>query len=142
MRRFALLLCGVLLLPALPAIGQSSPPPIPGIVMAGLTAYQNNGLGAAFAAWLKGSPFRCTKDATAQADLLETIQARYGNYRGVEPVFTRAISPSTRVFYLVLDFDNGPVFAKFMLYGADQHWIVASFQFDTNPDVILPPAVQ
>jgi len=141
MRRFALLLCSAVLVPILPAIGQTAPPRIPGIVMAGLTAYQNNGLEAAFASWLKGSPFRGTKDAMAQASLLETIQARYGNYRGVEPIFVRDISPSTRVFYLVLDFDNGPVFAKFLLYGADQHWIVASLQFDTNPDAILPPTV-
>jgi hypothetical protein len=142
MRRIPWLLCLALYLPLLPALGQTPPPPIPGIVAAGLQAYRNNGPEAAIAAWLKGSPIEGSKEALAQANQLREIQDFYGNYRSSDLIAAHAISPTTHIVYIVMNFDKGPLFGKFLTYRTGQGWIVASFSFNTAPDQVLPASMQ
>jgi hypothetical protein len=114
--------------------GESLPP----IVVLGLEAYKSSGPEEAVRAWIKGSAIDGSKDALSQANLLRQIQDYYGTYRAFEIVSTKDLSPKTRVIYLVLDFEKGPLFAKFVVYRSGQAWILAYFNFNTKEELVFP----
>ena len=53
-------------------------------------------------------------------------------------VKTQSISPKVQAVYLVLDYEKGPVFAKFLNYRSEEGWILAYFNFNTKEEGILP----
>lgn len=114
---------------------------LPPIIVSGLEAYKDKGPEDAVRAWIKGSAIDGSKDALTQANNLRQIQDYYGAYRAYEVISTRDITPRTRVVYLVLDFDKGPLFAKFVVYRPDQEWILVNFNFNTKEEVILPTVI-
>ena len=115
---------------------------LPTIIVSGLDAYKDKGPDEAVRAWIKGSPIDGSKEALSQANNLRQVQDFYGAYRAFEVIGTRDLSPRTRIFYLILDFDKGPLFAKFVVYQSDQGWILTSFDFNTKEQAILPTAVR
>ncbi|HEX4004856.1 MAG TPA: hypothetical protein VHX60_01650 [Acidobacteriaceae bacterium] len=138
MRRFALLFCLAALLVA-PGFAQDANTPVPKILIAGFDAYKMGGPGEALRAWLRGSPNEAGPEATAQFAVLRSAQELYGPYRGFEVVAARQVSPSTRIVYMTVDYDKGPLFAKFLLYRAEpQGWIVTNLLFSTNDTEVLP----
>ena len=132
------LLCCVLLLPQLRSAAQSSNSDLPPILLSGLTAYKDKGPDEAVRAWIKGSPVDGNKDALTQANILRQIQDYYGAYQTFEAISSKDISPKTRVYYLALDYEKGPLFAKFNIYRTEQGWILTSFTFNTKPEAVLP----
>ncbi|MGA2166962.1 MAG: hypothetical protein ABSG62_02040 [Terracidiphilus sp.] len=114
---------------------------LPPIIISGLEAYKDKGPDDAVRAWIKGSAIDGSKDALTQANNLRQIQDYYGAYRAYEVISTRDITPKTRVVYLVLDFDKGPLFAKFVVYRPDRDWILANFTFNTKEEAILPTVI-
>jgi hypothetical protein len=140
-----LLVCFVLLLGQFGAVAQSSDTSkkvsadaVPPAVLAGLDAYKNKGPEEAILAWVKGSPMDGNKDALSQANILRQVQDYYGAYQGFEVSSTQDLSPRSRVIYLVLDYEKGPLFAKFLVYRAGQSWMLTSFTFNTKPELIFP----
>jgi hypothetical protein len=115
-------------------VGEGLPP----IVVLGLEAYKSSGPEEAVRAWTKGSAIDGSKDAISQANLLRQIQEFYGAYRAFEIVSTTDLSPKTRVVYLVLDFEKGPLFAKFVVYRSGQGWVLAYFNFNTKEELVFP----
>ncbi len=111
---------------------------LPPIVLLGLEAYKSSGPEEAVRAWIKGSALDGSKDALSQANVLRQIQDYYGTYRAFEIVSTKELSPKTRVVYLILDFEKGPLFAKFVVYRSGQAWILAYFNFNTKEELVFP----
>jgi hypothetical protein len=111
---------------------------VPKFIQAGMDAYKAEGPEAAIKAWIKGSALEGSRDALTQANGLRQIGDYYGNYKAFEVSSSRTISPSTRIFYLTLEFEKGPAFAKFVIYKATEDWILVSFNFNTKPELILP----
>jgi hypothetical protein len=111
---------------------------LPPIVVLGLEAYKSSGPEEAVRAWIKGGSLDGSKEALSQADVLRQIQEFYGAYRAFEVVSTKDLSPKTRVVYLVLDFERGPLFAKFVVYRSGQGWILAYFNFNTKEELVFP----
>jgi len=142
MRKLALLLAAIAFLPVSLAAQDASAPGLPGIVTAGLESYRSAGPDAAMRAWLRGSPIEGSSEAGAQAHQLYSAQHIYGNYRGFEPIGVKSFPPGTRAVYLVLDYDTGPLFARFLLYRSGAAWIVTSLAFNTDPDQVLPADMQ
>ena len=114
---------------------------LPSIIISGLNAYKDKGPEEAVRAWIKDSAIDGSKDALTQANNLRQIQDYYGAYRDYEVLSIKEITPKTRVVYLVLDFDKGPLFAKFLIYRPDQVWILVNFIFNTKIESILPTVV-
>jgi hypothetical protein len=121
-----------------PKAGTSAEAPAP-IVIAGLQAYKDKGPEEAVRTWIKGSGIDGSKDALAQANTLRQVEDYYGKYQSYEVVKTQSISPKVQVVYLVLDYEKGPLFTKFVNFHSDQGWILAYFNFNTKEEVILPP---
>jgi hypothetical protein len=141
-KRLLLLAVGALLLSivqCLPAIAQShSTDDIPKIVLSGLEAYKAEGAEAAITAWIKGSPIDGSKDALSQANILRQIQDFYGPYKAFDLIRSRILTPNVRVIYLTLNYEKGPLFAKFVVYQNAQGWILTNFLFNTKEELILP----
>ena len=112
---------------------------LPQIIANGLQAYKDKGPEEAVKAWIKGGPVDGSKDALSQANNLRQVQDYYGAYQTFEIVSSKDISPKTRIVYLVLDYENGPLFAKFVAYKAEHGWIVTYFNFNTKEDAIQFP---
>lgn len=115
-------------------VGEGLPP----IVVLGLEAYKSNGPEEAVRTWIKGGSLDGSEEALSQANVLRQIQEFYGAYRAFEIVSTKDLSPKTRVVYLVLDFEKGPLFAKFVVYRSGQGWVVAYFNFNTKEELVFP----
>lgn len=109
---------------------------VPKIILSGFDAYKAEGADAALKAWVKGGPLDGSKEALSQANILRQIQDYYGTYKTFEVVRSRILSPTTRILYFVIDFEKGPLFAKFIAYRTDQGWIITTFTFNTKDDLI------
>jgi hypothetical protein len=107
-------------------------------MLSGLEAYKADGPDAAIKAWVKGGPLEGSKDALSQANVLRQIQDYYGTYKAFDLIRSRNLSPTTRVIYLTLDYEKGPLFAKFVIYRTEQSWILTSFTFNTKEEMVLP----
>src|SRR6185295_9712262 len=110
----------------------------PDIIMNGLNVYKEKGPNGAVVEWLKGSPVEGQKNALSQANSLLQVEAFYGNYQSVELINIKDITHTSKIVYVQLNYENGPVFAYFVLYKKGDGWIITSFQFHTDPAAILP----
>ena len=43
------------------------------------------------------------------------------------------------VIYLVLDYERGPLFARFTIYRANHRWVMTNFDFNTREENLFPP---
>ncbi|MBZ5648073.1 MAG: hypothetical protein LAN37_12705 [Acidobacteriia bacterium] len=133
---------GLLLVTFVPLLRAASPETgadeLPKIILSGIAAYKAEGPEAAVKAWIKGSPIEGSKEVLSQANVLRQIQDFYGPFKGFQLIRSKNLSSNTRVIYLNINFEKGPVFAKFLVYRAEQDWILTSFLLNTNPDLILP----
>jgi hypothetical protein len=112
---------------------------LPQIILSGLAAYKAEGPEAAVKAWIKGSPVEGSREALSQSNILRQVQDFYGPYKGFHVIRVRNLTPTTRVIYLVLDFEKGPLFTKFTAYRSEAGWILVNFNFNTKEEQVLPP---
>ena len=114
---------------------------VPLCIQAGMDAYKAKGPEEAVRAWIKDSPIDGSKDALTQANFLRQIQDYYGAYQGYEIVSSRNLSSKAQIIYLVVNYEKGPLFGKFVTYKSDAGWILTSFIFNTKEEVIFPPSL-
>lgn len=143
MRKRILLFCScALLLLQVPAMAQTlvkaSADDLPPVILSGLQAYKDKGPDEAIRIWIKDGPLEGNRGALAQANNLREVQASYGAYQYFEVISEYDIGRRTRILYLTLDFESGPLFAKFVVYQSNHRWIVISFDFNTKEEMILP----
>jgi hypothetical protein len=139
MRRLALFLSAVCLLPAPWSRGQSDRgTPLPKILAAGFDAYRAGGPDEAMRVWIRGGPLESAPDAGKEEQILHAAQGQFGPWRSVDVISIHQISASTQIFYLTLDFDRGPLFAKFVIYRTEPGWVVSSVLFSPNDADVLP----
>jgi hypothetical protein len=123
-----------------PALSQTSAPgSIPKIVQAGLDAYKTGGPDEAVRAWMRGSALEGSKDMAGYLSTLHQTQELYGNFRGYEPIGTRVVSSTSYVVYMTLDYDRGPLFAKFRVYRTAVGSILTGMVLNADEDAVLPP---
>lgn len=111
---------------------------IPAMLQAGFDAYKSQGADAAVKAWIKGSPLDDSKPALTQANNLHQIEDFYGPYRSFEVMSQKELASTTRIIYIVLNYEKGPLFAKFLVFRTEKGWVLTSFMFNTDDQKILP----
>ena len=148
MRKFALFLClcafvfGNLSLAAQTSeASEKQGEGLPHFILAGLQAYKDKGPEEAMRVWIKDSPIDGSRDALTQSNNLHQVQDYYGAYQTHEVIAIRVLSPRTRVIYLVMDFDKGPLFCKFVVYRSEQGWTLTNFNFNTKEEMIVPSEI-
>jgi hypothetical protein len=115
---------------------------VPHLIIDGLIAYHDKGPDEAVRTWIKDSPIDGSKDALNQANNLRQVQSHYGVFRSFEVIGLQDLSQRVRTVYVVLNYDKGPLFGRFMLYrSVDQDWLLTSFNFNTDPQAILPTSM-
>lgn len=139
MRRLVLWVCAVCVL-SVPRIYSQSEggTPLPKVLVAGFDSYRAAGPDEALRVWLRNSPLEGSPDLGAQAKILHAAQGEFGPWRSFDVVGIHQVSPSTRIVYMTLDFDRGPLFAKFVLYRTEPGWIVTNLLFSPNDADVLP----
>ncbi len=111
---------------------------VPSVIVAGLEAYKAKGPGEAVRTWIKDSPIDGSRDALSQSNSLRQVQDFYGVYQSYDIVSTRDVSQHTQVIYLTLNYEKGPLFAKFTVYKTEHGWVLINFTFNTKEEAILP----
>lgn len=111
---------------------------VPGIVISGLNAYKSGGAEAAMKAWLKGGALETSVETLSQANALKQIESIYGPYIGYEIIEAKDVTKTSKIVYLSLNYQKGPVFARFMAYRSGNKWILPDFDFNTKAYQILP----
>lgn len=145
MRKIVLFVCSVLFFPDAIIYGQAVAPEhvqkaeIQRVIVSGLDAYKEKGPEEAVRTWIKDSPIDGSKEALTQANMLRQIQDYYGSYKSFDLISSKGITDRVRVTYLVLNYEKGPLFAKFVTFRSEAStWLLTSFNFNTRPEVILP----
>jgi hypothetical protein len=108
----------------------------------GATAYFKDGASAAVSAWLKGSALEGNTQATSQANSLRQIEDFYGKPEGIDFIAENAISKRSKVILAVINYQKGPLFARFFAYQLKNGtWVLTQFQFQTEANAIFPEHV-
>lgn len=142
-RIFLLCLCALLFM-QLPAVAQTlikagTAEDLPPVILSGLQGYKDKGPDEAVRIWIKDGPIDGSKEALSQVNNLRQVQDFYGAYQSFEFISGYEIGRRTRILYLTLNFEKGPLFAKFVVYQTNHRWILTSFNFNTKEEMILPP---
>lgn len=150
MKRLIICFC-LLAFPALAtayAQGVDDPPhrtvpamPLPAVIVSGLDGYKFKGAEEAIRLWIRDSPLEVGKDTSSQVETLHQAERLYGAYQWYEVIHTRQVSPRTLIVYLVLDYERGPLFARFALYRSNHRWIMTYFDFSAREENIFPQPV-
>jgi hypothetical protein len=43
------------------------------------------------------------------------------------------------IVYLTINYEKGPLFARFLAYRIRNDWVLPDFTFDTKPEAVFPP---
>jgi hypothetical protein len=116
----------------------NSPDLLPPFIVTGMNAYKSVGPEAAVKAWVEDSALANSKDALDQAGYLHQTQELYGPFQNYALISTRVITPRTRVVYVVMEYEKGPLFAKFVVYRSAQRWLLTSLDLNVREEMILP----
>ncbi len=112
---------------------------IPSPITIGLADYAFQGADAAVKAWAKGSAREGSPEISIQVNYLKQVEALYGKFQGYHLVQTHALSPLSLIVYLTINYEKGPLFARFLAYRIRNDWVLPDFTFDPKPEAIFPP---
>jgi hypothetical protein len=119
------------------AFGQN--PAVPKVISDGFVTYKEIGAAKAVDAWLAGSLL--ANDARGKSSLvasLKSFEAINGSFSGYESIGAVTLSPSVRYCYIVLLYDNAPLYASFEVYATGGKDIVTAYRIDPHADQIVP----
>jgi hypothetical protein len=136
-RALPILLLLVLLGFVSPAHAQNSL--LPKIVTDGFDIYKSSGVSAAYDFWLNGSPIE--NDAATKTNVISavhTIESAYGKYIGYEYLGTVPFTSSTKRYYVIIQYEKGPLYAWFEVYSVGGKDIIPAFDCNTKANVLLP----
>lgn len=114
---------------------------VPQVLLLGMEAYKPGKPEQGIKVWTKNSPLDGSQAAIDEAANLSQAQSLYGAFQWFDVVSSRDISPRVRVFYVTMNYEAGPLFARFVFYHTDRGWIVTSFDFNLDDTKIFPQPV-
>ncbi len=114
---------------------------IPPVVLYGLKVYRAESPEAAFKTWIVGGPLEGDVSFLNQAtSLFRQTESHYGKYREFDLIKVVDLTPTTKIIYLQMNFQKGPLFARFVCYRTELNWVIATMDFHTRAELILPPS--
>jgi hypothetical protein len=139
MKGGAVVLAALLATAVGPTIAAEPTVAIPKVVADGLAAYASGGPEEAVKAWTKGGPSEGNEAVIAQAGSMKQLESYYGKYVGYQVIGSRELTATSRLLYLQLDYEKGPVFSSFLLFKPAGDWIVTGkIVMNTDPTIVLP----
>ena len=114
---------------------------LPEEILRGLSAFKTNGGRVAVENWTRGGPLENTDVETSDADAIEKLEDLYGRYQGYSAVAQIQLTPASRLIYLEIQLEKGPVYFKFHVYAGKFGTRVVAIDVDPVPERILPTYV-
>ncbi len=112
---------------------------VPDTIQRGMGDYGFQGAEAAVKAWTKGSTQEGSPEALIQVNNLKQVESQYGKFLGHHVIQVHELTPWTLIVYLSINYERGPLFARFIAYRLKDSWILPEFSFHTKPEAIFPP---
>jgi hypothetical protein len=138
MRR-RLLIVGVVLFAAAVAAAQPQVSrEVPDVVPQGFAAYKALGTAAAMKIWLKGSHLEGSETASEEVRVLSRAEALLGRIEGFEVLQMTRLGSRTHLVHVVVHYERGPIFGRFLVYRLRNDWITNAIRFDPAPERVLP----
>lgn len=112
---------------------------VPDIIANGFAAYGKTGSTDAINVWFKGSPMESDLNTRmTTASNLTKFEGAYGKFVGWELVKAYTLTASTKVIFVVVKYEKGPLWVAFNCYKNGDSWNIPTIGMDTNPTKILP----
>lgn len=111
---------------------------VPRIVVDGLEKYQFSGAAVAVPVWLQFGGPRIQERAAGYVDALREAEDYYGKFVGYHVVDSQKLTPATSVVYLVLNYERGPLFARFRVYEYKNTQYVTEFATALTVEAVFP----
>lgn len=108
------------------------------IIISGFEDYKAFGSNKALRTWLKYGPQENTDYAASLSEKLSNAERLYGDYKSYEVLLKHKWSNYVMYCFTVINYDKGPLFAKFMLFKYRNDYITYAIEFDANPEIIMP----
>ncbi len=122
-------------------LGSNRMAELPPVLLSGMEAYKAKGPEEAVSLWVKNGPLDGDKEALSQVAVLRKIQSLYGAYQSFDVISSQDLTQRVRIVYLVMNYERGPLFAKFVCYRSDREWTVTDFLLNIKDTAVLPAAV-
>lgn len=111
---------------------------IPSVVVDGMEKYHFNSADEAVKIWLQPTGEQSQETATTYADTLRDTEKVYGKFIDYHLISVKWLSPSTALVYLVLNYERGPLFVRFVVYEYKSTQLVTQIDFGLVPEVVFP----
>ncbi|HTI69134.1 MAG TPA: hypothetical protein VMF06_04175 [Candidatus Limnocylindria bacterium] len=111
---------------------------VPAVIRNGLTVWTKKGATYAFDVWQKGGLLEDDRKPQVLFNYFHRLDRALGNYRSCELIDIKAISPSSEIVYLSMNFDRAAVYSRFLLYRTDKAWVIQNMDFSPKPEAIMP----
>ena len=111
---------------------------VPRIVGDGLEKYQFSGAAVAVSVWLQFAGPRVQERGAGYIEALRVAEGVYGKFIGYHVVSIRKLTPATDIVYLVLNYERGPLFARFEVYEHKNTDYVTEFSTGFSPTTVFP----
>ncbi|HLG23005.1 MAG TPA: hypothetical protein VI382_09330 [Candidatus Manganitrophaceae bacterium] len=116
-------------------------PEVPKIIFSGLGEYGFKGAEAVVKVWMKGSALEESVESLTYVNALKQAESIYGNFLSSSVAHVHPLTTTTLLVYLSINYEKGPLFARFLVYRAKEGWIIPEISFNTKPELILPPSL-
>lgn len=111
---------------------------IPRVVVDGMDKYKFNGADGAVKNWLQPTRARTQETAAAYAAALPDAEEVYGKFIDYHLVSIKRLSPAAALIYLVMNYERGPLFVRFVVYEYKSSQLVTQMEFGFIPEAVFP----
>jgi hypothetical protein len=112
---------------------------LPPVIFTGFHAFRDKGAIEALREWAKGGPIEGKPDVLIPIGSLRQAADKFGAFKDFDVLGMQEISPRVRNYYLVLNYERGPLFAKFAMYRSeDAGWVLLGLTLDFDSAKVLP----
>ncbi|HEV8544457.1 MAG TPA: hypothetical protein VGR78_18875 [Verrucomicrobiae bacterium] len=112
--------------------------PMPAIIQKGLDLYKRGGVGIAFDAWQSGGAIEGDSSVAAKSRAFKDMTGLVGDYKSSEVIQLKEITRTSRIVYVAMNFKRGAIYARFLLYHAENDWVVQDMTFSIRPEAVMP----
>ncbi|MCX6903723.1 MAG: hypothetical protein NTW03_09655, partial [Verrucomicrobia bacterium] len=129
--------CG-LIWSSLRAVAADSALPVPPLIQSGFTLWAKGGVEIALNLWEKGGLMEGDNKVAVQSAYFKRLDRAIGNFKSFEVIEAKKIGQTSQIIYLVINFERGAVFGRFVFYRTDKSWVVQNMDFSTRPEALMP----
>ena len=111
---------------------------LPPVIAAGMDMYAIEGAESAVKTWVKGGPLEGDAKVLSSVQAFNEVEKFYGKYEGSHLVSQRNLTPSSKLIYIQMNYEKGPLFVRFLCFLSGGKWVVAGrMVLNTEPDEVL-----